>query len=177
MKTLNVASGNRRAILKKLAVAGAALWPVLGAVAQPARTYRVVVGSPPGALGDVLARLVAQKLGDASAQTAIADNRPGAAGAIAAEFVAHAAGDGQTLLVAPDAVMVVNPFVYPKLPYNPLKDFQSVAMLGRASFTLIVSPQLNVKTMADFVRLAKSKPKSINFGSGGSGHPTHIVME
>jgi tripartite-type tricarboxylate transporter receptor subunit TctC len=168
---------NRRAVLKKLVAAGAAFWPALDALAQGARSYRVVVGSPPGALGDVLARLVAQKLGEATSLPAIADNKPGAAGAIAADLVARAAGDGQTLLVVPDAVMVVNPFVYPKLPYDPVKDFQSVALLGKASLALIVSPQLNVKTMADFVRLAKTKPKSINFGSGGPGHPTHILME
>jgi tripartite-type tricarboxylate transporter receptor subunit TctC len=175
MKALSVLPLGRRAVLQRLAAAGAVLSAPMHALAQAAR--RVVVGSPPGALGDVLARLVAQKLGDATGQTAIADNRPGAAGAIAAEFVARAAGDGNTLLVAPDAVMVVNPFVYPKLPYDPVKDFKPVALLGKASLVLIVSPKLNVKSLAEFVQLAKAKPKAIDFGSGGAGHPTHIVME
>ena len=167
----------RRSALMTIAAASAtALFPI-SALAQAARTYRIVVGSPPGALGDVLARLLAQKLSDASGQTAIADNRPGVAGAIAADFVAKANGDGHTLLVAPDAVMVVNPFVYPKLPYDPLKDFKSVALLGKASLTLVINPKLNVKSLADFVQLAKSKPKVLNFGSGGPGHPTHMLME
>jgi len=167
----------RRSILLQVAAGAAALCPTLQTLAQPAGTYRVVVGSPPGALGDVLARLVAQKLGEATGQPAIADNKPGAAGAIAADIVAKSAGDGRTLLVYPDAVMVVNPFVYPKLPYDPLKDFQPVALLGKASFALIVSPKLKVKTIAELVQLAKSQPKAINFGSGGAGHPTHMVME
>jgi len=167
----------RRAAVLRLAAAGVAVSPALHALAQPAGTYRVIVGSPPGALGDVLARLVAQKLGEANGQPAIADNKPGAAGAIAADLVAKAPGDGRTLLVYPDAVMVVNPFVYPKLPYDPLKDFQPVAVLGKASLALIASPRLNVKTLSEFVQLAKSRPKAINFGSGGPGHPTHMVME
>lgn len=167
----------RRTALMTLAASGATALMPLSALAQAARTYRVVVGSPPGALGDVLARLVAQKLGEATRQPTITDNRPGAAGAIAADFVAKASGDGNTLLVAPDAVMVVNPFVYPKLPYDPVKDFKSVALLGKASLVLVVNPRLNVKTLADFLQLAKSKPKAINFGSGGPGHPTHMLME
>ncbi|HSV79417.1 MAG TPA: tripartite tricarboxylate transporter substrate binding protein [Ramlibacter sp.] len=177
MKDSSVPSPSRRRAMLRLAAAAAALAPSLRALAQAARPYRVVVGSPPGALGDVLARLLAQKLGDATGQPAIVDNRPGAAGAIAADFVAKSAGDGHTLVVVPDAVMVVNPFIYPKLPYDPIKDFQSVALLGKASLALIVSPKLNVKTLADFVQLAKAKPKAINFGSGGAGHPTHMVME
>lgn len=167
----------RRAAIMALAATGATALMPLSALAQAARSYRIVVGSPPGALGDVLARLVAQKISEASRQPAIADNRPGAAGAIAADFVAKAGGDGNTLLVAPDAVMVVNPFVYPKLPYDPVKDFKSVALLGKASLVLVINPKLNVKTLADFVQLAKSKPKAINFGSGGPGHPTHMLME
>jgi tripartite-type tricarboxylate transporter receptor subunit TctC len=169
----------RRAALGRIAVAAAALSSCLQAAAQGlgARPYRIVVGSPPGALGDVLTRLMAQKLGEATGQPALVDNRPGAALAIAADFVAKSPGDGHTLLLAPDAAMVVNPFVYPKLPYDPLKDFKSVALLGKASVVLTVSPKLNVKTFAEFVQRAKDKPKAINFGSGGSGHPTHILME
>ena len=147
--------------------------------AQPlsSRPIRVVVGSPPGALGDVIARLIAQKLGEALGQPSIVDNRAGASGAIAADYVAKAPGDGHTLLVAPDAVMVVNPFVFPKLPYDPTKDFRSVALLGKATLVLLVSPALKGKTLAEFAQLVKSKPKALNFGSGGSGHPSHMAME
>ena len=150
-----------------------------GAVAQTpsARTLRLITGSPPGALGDVLPRLLGQKLTEAGTAQAIVDNRVGAAGALAASAVAKAAPDGQTLLVAPDAVMVANPFVYSKLTYNPERDFRGVSLLGKASLMLAVSPSLNVKSFAEFIQLAKAKPKSINYGTGGAGHPTHIIME
>lgn len=169
----------RNALLRAVAAGLAAATTGLPTWAQPlsTRPLRVVVGSPPGALGDVIARLIAQKLGDSLGQPGVVDNRAGAAGAIAADFVAKSPGDGHTLLIAPDAVMVVNPFVYPKLSYDPTKDFKSVALLGKATLVLLVSPQLKVKTLAEFVQLVKAKPKSVNFGSGGSGHPSHMAME
>ncbi|RZL96150.1 MAG: tripartite tricarboxylate transporter substrate binding protein [Variovorax sp.] len=170
---------SRRTALLHVLATGFAASTSLPVWAQPlsSRPIKVVVGSPPGALGDVIARLMAQKLGEALGQPSIVDNRAGASGAIAADYVAKAPGDGHTLLVAPDAVMVVNPFVFPKLPYDPTKDFRSVALLGKATLVLLVSPALKVKTFAEFVQLAKSKPKAINFGSGGSGHPSHMAME
>jgi tripartite-type tricarboxylate transporter receptor subunit TctC len=168
----------RTALLHVLATGLAASAP-LPVWAQPlsSRPVKVVVGSPPGALGDVIARLLAQKLGEALGQPGVVDNRAGASGAIAADYAAKAPGDGHTLLVAPDGVMVVNPFVFTKLPYDPIKDFRSVALLGKATLVLLVSPTLKVKTFAEFVQLAKSKPKAINFGSGGPGHPSHMAME
>jgi len=170
---------SRRTALLRVLATGLAVSANLPVWAQPlsSRPIKVVVGSPPGALGDVIARLVAQKLGEALGQPSIVDNRAGASGAIAADYVAKAPGDGHTLLVAPDGVMVVNPFVFPKLPYDPTRDFRSVALLGKATLVLLVSPALKVKTFAEFVQLAKSKPKAINFGSGGPGHPSHIAME
>jgi tripartite-type tricarboxylate transporter receptor subunit TctC len=169
----------RRSALVRVIAAGLATSANLPAWAQSlsSRPLKVVVGSPPGALGDVIARLVAQKLGDSLGQPSIVDNRAGASGGIAADFVAKAPGDGHTMLVAPDAVMVVNPFVFPKLPYDPTKDFRSVALLGKATLVLLVSPALKVKTFAEFQQLAKDKPRSIDFGSGGQGHPSHIAME
>jgi len=179
MTTHSHALPSRRTALLRVLATGLAVSANLPVWAQPlsSRPIKVVVGSPPGALGDVIARLMAQKLGEALSQPTIVDNRAGASGAIAADHVAKAPGDGHTLLVAPDAVMVVNPFVFPKLPYDPTKDFRSVALLGKATLVLLVSPALKVKTFADFAQLAKSKPRAINFGSGGSGHPSHIAME
>ncbi len=170
---------SRRALVALLAtvlVPGMAL-PTFAQQAGGARTTKVIVGSPAGSLGDVLARLVADKLRETGGHTTIVDNRPGAAGALAADAVARSPGDGSALLVAPDAVMVVNPFIYAKLPYDPVRDFQPVALLGKASLVLLASPALKVRTFEDFVRLAKSQPKTINYGSGGAGHPTHILIE
>lgn len=165
----------RRALLALAAATAAGR--ASGQTSGGAKTTRIVVGSPAGSLGDVLARLVADKLRESSGQTTIVDNRPGAAGALAADAVARAPGDGSALLVAPDAVMVVNPFVYTKLAYDPVRDFQPVALLGKASLVLLASPALKVRSMDEFVRLAKTQPRAVNYGSGGAGHPTHILME
>ena len=143
----------------------------------PSKPGKIVVGSPPGALGDVLSRLVADKLRASTGQTVIVDNRPGAGGNLAADSVAKAPGDGYTMLVAPDSVMVVNPFIYAKLPYDPQKDFQSVSLIGKASLALVVTPSLGVKTAQQFIDLARSQPGRINFASGGNGHPSHLAME
>jgi tripartite-type tricarboxylate transporter receptor subunit TctC len=120
---------------------------------------------------------VADKLRASTGQTVIVDNRPGAGGNLAADSVAKAPGDGYTMLVAPDSVMVVNPFIYAKLPSDPQKDFQSVSLIGKASLVLVVSPSLGVKTAQEFIDLAKSQPGKVNFASGGNGHASHLAME
>lgn len=167
----------RRSLLALLSVGP---WAIAARPASaqrfPNKPFRLVVGSPSGALGDVLSRLLGQKLSEATGQPAIVDNRPGASGAIAADLVAKAQADGHALLIAPDSVVVVNPYVFPKLPYDPAKDFQSVALLGKATLVLVASPALGVATLREFIRLAKSKPGAINFGTGGAGHPTHMAM-
>ncbi|WP_159594880.1 Bug family tripartite tricarboxylate transporter substrate binding protein [Hydrogenophaga sp. BPS33] len=173
---LHTPTATRRTLLRAMA-AGLAASTGLPAQAQGQSLLKVVVGSPPGALGDVIARLVAQKLGEQTGMANMVDNKAGASGAIAADAVAKSAGDGHTLLVAPDAVMVVNPFVFSKLSYDPTRDFRSVALLGKATLVLLVSPALKVKTLPEFVALVKSRPKEVNFGTGGPGHPSHMAME
>lgn len=143
----------------------------------PAKPVRIILGSPPGSLPDVFGRLIAERLSESLGQPFIVDNRTGASGAIAAEAVAKSRSDGYTLLLAPDGVMVINPFVYSKLGYDPVKDFQPISLVAKASPLLVVSPALGVKTPAELIKLAKAKPKSINYGSGGIGHPTHLAME
>lgn len=142
----------------------------------PSKPFKIVVGSPPGALGDVLARVLARKLGEASGQPAIVDNKAGATGVIAADAVARAPNDGYTLLLAPDSTFAVNPFVYKTLPYDPRKSFAHVGMVSRAILVLIVNPSLGVRTLDEFVKLVKSRPGAINYGSGGAGHVTHTSM-
>lgn len=176
---MTIRTTTRRSVLlmgTSMALAAAINTP---AWSQPlsSQPLKVVVGSPPGALGDVIARLMAQKMGESLGQTNLVDNRAGASGILAADAVAKAPGDGHTLLVAPDAVMVVNPFIFPKLPYDPTKDFKSVALLGKATLVLLVSPTLKVNNFAEFVQLVKKKPMSVSFGSGGLGHPSHMAME
>lgn len=173
----HIPRATRRALLRSLAAVGLAASAGLPALAQNPAPLKVVVGSPPGALGDVIARLVSQKMGEQLGVPGIVDNKAGASGAIAADAVAKSAGDGHTLLVAPDAVMVVNPFTFSKLSYDPTKDFRSVALLGKATLVLLISPSLKVKTLTEFVAFVKSRPKEVNFGTGGTGHPSHMAME
>jgi tripartite-type tricarboxylate transporter receptor subunit TctC len=143
----------------------------------PAKPVRVVVPNAPGSLSDSLARLVFSRVSESLAQQFIVDNRSGAGGAIAAELVAKSPADGYTLLVAVNTMMVVNPFLYSKLAYDPLRDFEPISMLAKISEVLVVSPALGVKTLDEFIRLAKARPRQLTYASGGNGHPTHLMME
>ncbi len=170
--------GSRRAAIGRIFMAFAAGTFAGTSWAQkfPSKPFKIVVGSPPGALGDVLARLLAKKFTEASGQPVIVDNKAGATGIIAADAVARSVNDGYTLLLAPDSTFAVNPFVYKSLPYDPKRDFAPVGMVSRAILVLIVNPMLGVRTLDEFVKLVRSKPGVINFGSGGTGHVTHMSM-
>ena len=162
-----------------LAAGWLAAFLALPVIAQdyPARAVRVVVPNAPGSLNDTLARAVFSRIGEGYGQQFVIDNRPGAGGSIAAEIVARSPADGYTVFAAVNTIMVVNPFLYSKLGYDPLRDFEPVSMLARISEVLVAHPSLGVKTVADFVRLAKARPRQVRYASGGNGHPTHLMME
>jgi len=149
----------------------------LNAQAYPTKPVRVVLPTAAGSLSDSLTRLVFSKVSETLGQQFIVDNRPGAGGLIGAEAVAKAPPDGYTLMVAVNSIMVVNPFLYSKVAYDPIRDFEPVSMLVRISEVLIVNPSLGVKTLDEFVRLAKARPRQITYASGGNGHVTHLMME
>ena len=140
----------------------------------PNKPVRIVVPSAPGAILDLIARLVGPPMADAMGQGVVVDNRPGAGTNIGMEVVARAPGDGYTLLVASNG-LTVNPGFYPKLPFDVQKDFAPVSLvLSGAPYLLVVHPSLPVQSVKDLVALAKAKPGSVNHSSGGYG--TNIFM-
>ncbi len=152
--------------------------PTIGfAQGWPQKPVRVVVPNAAGSLSDTLARLIFAKVSDALGQQFLVDDRPGAGGSIGAEIAAKALPDGYTLLVAANGMIVINPFLYSKLGYDPLRDFVPISMLAKVTEALIVNSSLGVKSMDEFVRLAKERPGQIHYSSGGNGHSSHLTME
>lgn len=143
----------------------------------PAKPVRVVVGNATGSLSDTLGRLLFSRVSATLGQPFVIDNRPGAGGMLGTELVAKAAPDGYTLLIGTNAVMAANPFLYSKLGYDPLRDFAPISMLAKLSEVLVVNASLGVKSMDEFVSLARGRPGQINYASGGNGHPSHLMME
>ncbi len=148
---------------------------VAAAEGYPAKTVRVVVGFPPGGFVDFTARLVSAPLGVALGQQFIVENRSGAGGIVGTEIVARAAPDGYALTVGSAGTHGVNQSLYPKLPYNVLRDFQPVARLADAPSILAVHPSLPVKSVKELVALARAKPGQVNYASAGSGTSTHLA--
>ncbi len=158
------------ALLATLAVGSAQ------AQAWPAKPIRVVVGYAAGGATDVIARLVAPRLGEALGQTVVVENRAGANSNLGAEAVARAPADGHTLYVFTIA-NTINASLYDKLGYDPQKDFEPVGLIAKVPNILVVNPALPIKTVADYVRFAKDQPQGISFASAGSGSSIHLSGE
>jgi len=153
------------------ALAGPAL-----AQGYPNKTVRIVVPYTPGGPADLLARGLAQKLGDEWGQPVIVDNRPGANEIIAAELVAKAPADGYTFLLASDAVFSLNTYLYSKLPYDAVKNFTPVSKLVLANLMLVTRPDFPGKTVQDLIAQAKQNPGKLTYGSVGAGGVNHLAM-
>jgi len=158
-------------------LAAAALVPQASQAAFPDKPIRLIVGFPPGQATDIIARVFAKKLQETLGQPVIVDNRSGAAGIIGSDIVAKAPPDGYTLLVGSSGTMSINPSLYSKLPYHPLKDFQPVSILAVVPLFLAVNPKFPAQTAADVVKLAKADPGKINYGSAGSGVTSHLITK
>ncbi len=155
------------------------LAPLLSAYAQnyPLRPVRLIVTVPPGGAADLVARVMAQKLGDSLGQTLVVDNRAGGGGQIAAETVAKAQPDGYTMLLGSITTHGIGPHMYSKLPYDPVRDFAPVCLFATMPMIMVANAQLPVKSAGELIALAKSKPNSISFASSGSGGAPHLVGE
>ena len=158
---------------------GIMLIVALPALAQsyPSKPIRLVLPYPPGGGTDVIARPLAQKLTEQLGQQVIVDNRGGAGGNIGMEFVAKSPADGYTLLFALTAQYAVNPSLYPKLPYDPVRDYAPISLLANAPYLLVVHPALPAKSVAELVALVKARPGQLSYSSSGNGSGAHLAGE
>ena len=160
-------------------VGGLLLWAALGAAcaqgAYPAKPIRLVVGFPPGGANDILGRLLGQKMQEAWGQSVLVDNRPGANAIIATEFVAKAAPDGYTLLIGASGAMVFNPGLYRKLPYDPVRDFAPITMVGAFPLVLALNPGVPARSVGELIALARERPGKLNYSAGSS--PFQLAAE
>jgi tripartite-type tricarboxylate transporter receptor subunit TctC len=141
----------------------------------PDRPVRVIVPLPAGSAADVVARLIGNKLTARLGQPFVVENRAGASGAIGADAVAKAAPDGYTLGIATSTTHVTAAILNPKLPYDPVKDFMPLAMVGVSPYVLVVHPSVPAKSIAELIALAKAKPKSISYSSVGEASLAHLA--
>ena len=143
----------------------------------PSRPVKVVVPITAGGAPDIAGRLVAEQLSEALGQPFVVENRPGSNGNIGMELVAKAPPDGHVLALAADSMIVVNPHVYKKLPFDPLRDVVPVASVASNQFVISVNPKLPAKTLPEFVAYAKSASPPLSYGSGGNGSQHQLAME
>ena len=143
----------------------------------PVRPIKLVVPYPPGALTDLLARAIGERLSAALKEPVIVDNKPGAATLVGAEFVAKQPPDGYTLLMATSTTLGISPALYKPSPINPVKDFAPIAQVGSVDFFLIANPAFPAKNVREMIDVIKRAPGKYNYASVGSGSPHHLFME
>jgi hypothetical protein len=166
------------ALLLGIATAGAALAQGPAAEARwPDKPIRMIVPLPAGAAVDIVARLICARLSERLGQTIIVENRAGASGALASEAVAKAAPDGYTLGMATSTTHVTTAILNAKLPYDPVKDFVPVALIGIVPYVLTVSPNLPARNLSELIALAKTKPRTLSYSSVGQASLAHLATE
>ncbi len=150
--------------------------PVQAQDAYPSKPLRIIVPFAPGGGIDILGRTLGNKLSERWKQPVVIENRPGASGAIGFDLAAKAPPDGYSILMSVNT-MIMLPSLNKKVPYDPIKDFAPVVPVAIGTMAFVVPPSLNVKTVAEFVALAKKEPGKLNYGSPGNGTPHHLAME
>lgn len=157
----------------------AVLLAVSNAAAQqyPSKPIRLIVPFTPGGTTDILARMVGQKLTEAVGVQVVIDNRPGAAGNIGAAIAAKSEPDGHTLLMGHIGTLAVNPWLYDKLPYDPIRDFAPITLVAMVPSMLVVHPSLPAKSVKELIAYAKARPGQLNYGSTGAGGTPYLAVE
>jgi tripartite-type tricarboxylate transporter receptor subunit TctC len=143
----------------------------------PTKPIKIIVPYAPGGGADSVARIVARKVSDSTGQVIVIENKGGAGAILGTEQVAKAEPDGYTLLLGQSGPISINPAVYKRLPYDPVKDFAPITMTTAYPYILVVNAELPAKTLQELVALAKSKPDALNYGSTGVGAANHLVAE
>ena len=163
-------------LLLAVLLAASAAFP-LYAQTYPAKPLRMIIPYPPGGGNDTLGRLFAAKLGERLGQPVVVENRPGAGTMIGTEAAAKSAPDGYTILLSSIATHALSPNLYSRVPYDPVKDFEPITLLGIAPTVLVVNPEVGAKNLAELISLARAKPGTLAYASGGNGTPPHINAE
>ncbi len=159
-----------------LVMTGLCIAQPVAAQSYPVKPVRIVVPYPPGGVTDILTRIIGQKLTETWRQQVVIDNRAGGSGNIGAEAVVRAPADGYTLLSA-STVHTVNPSLYARLSYDPLKDFTSITLLAQVANVLVVHPSLPVKSVKEFIAFARQRPGQLHYSSAGNGSAPHLTAE
>ncbi len=161
--------------------AGAALMVLASMAASaadyPSKPIRWISPWPPGGANDVFSRDIGRKISDAFGQPVIVDNRPGAAGTIGSDVAAKAPADGYTVVMGSSPTHAIAPSLYPQLPYDPVRDFAAVTLVGTVPNVLVVHPSLAAKSVKELIALAKASPGQLNFASAGNGTSQHLSGE
>lgn len=176
----NLPFSRRRFVGLGLSAAAIAAAAPLGAVAQenwPSRPITLVVPFPPGGSVDIMARQYSEPLSRILGVPVVVDNRPGAGGSVATQVVARSKPDGYTLVVSSQSSHLANPLTQPRIGYDPIKDFENIAILGRQPNALIVHSSLPVRTFAEFIAYSKKNPGKLDYGSGGVGSMGQLNVE
>nr|WP_232077736.1 tripartite tricarboxylate transporter substrate binding protein [Variovorax sp. PBL-E5] len=163
----------RASIAMALALASGAVL----AQAYPSRPIRLIVPFPPGGGTDIIARELVNKIVTEQGWTVVIDNRPGSGGNLGVDAAAKAAPDGYTLVMGQTSNLAINPTLYPKLPYNPVKDLAAIGLVASSPLAIVVAADSPYKTLADVVAAAKAKPGVLNFATSGNGTVAHLATE
>src|SRR5258706_16201973 len=150
--------------------------PLAAAQDYPTKSIRLIVPYAASGSSDIIARLYGQRVGETLGQTFVVDNRPGAGGVIGTEILSRCAPDGYSLILQ-DMPHTINPAVYGKVPYDPIKDFTPITLVARAPQWLFVFPAVPAKTVGELIALAKAQPGNLKIGSAGNGSGTHLIAE
>ncbi len=177
MSNIRVAAPRRRLVAAAAGVAALAAHGPVAAQSWPSRPLKLILPFPPGGPTDILARLIAGKLGERLGQQVVVEVKAGAGGIIGTEAVARAEPDGYTLLIGTIGTHGINSAIYRRLPYDPIADFAPIALVANVTNLLVVHPSVPAKTLAELLALARAKPGELTFASAGVGSSQHLSAE